>query len=129
MLEDPLLVGATFITAADFPAISREPNKSTYKLLVSNTTYTVTISHTTAKGRRRSIVRLDAALVSADPYNTGSYLDNTTTAYLVIDRSEHLVTDATTVAHVKELLGGVLGFATEGNCVTTRTAQIVAGQS
>lgn len=129
MLEDPLVIAATYITAADIPAISREPNKSTYKLLVGSTTYTVTISHVSAKGRRRSIVRLDAALVSADPYNTGSYLDNTTSAYLVIDRSEHLVTDATVIAHVKELLGGVIGFAVEANAVTTRTAQIVAGQS
>lgn len=129
MLADPLVIDTDYITAADIPAVSREPNKSVYKLLVANTTYTVTISHTTAKGRRRTIVRSDAALVSADPYNTGSYLDNTTTAYLVIDRSERLVTDANVVAHVKELLGGVLKLCTFANTDTTRIAQIVAGES
>jgi len=128
MLADPLAIDATYITAADLPAISREPNKSLYQLVVGSTTYVVTISHTTAKGRRRSIVRLDAKLLSADPFVPANYVEDTTSAYLVIDRSERLVTDATVIAHVKELLG-ILDACTFVNATTTRIASIVGGQS
>jgi len=129
MLADPLVIDASFITAADIPAISRGENKSAYQLVVGSVTYTVTISHTTAKGRRRSMVRLDGTQIKSDPYVPANSVEDTVTSYLVIDRSERLSTDADVVAHVKELLGGVLGFATFANCVTTRTAQIVSAQS
>ncbi len=129
MLPDPLTIDSSFITAADIPAISRETNKSVYRLVVSDVTYTVTISHTYNKGRRRSMVRLDAMKVVADPYVTNTNVEDTTSTYLVIDRSERLVTDTTVISYVKELLGGVLAFATSANSVTTRTGQIVGGES
>ncbi len=129
MLADPLSIDASFITAADIPAISRETNKSVYRLTVSTTTYTVTISHTYKDGRRRTMVRLDAKNVVADPYVTDTNVEDTTSIYLVIDRSERLVSDTTVVSYVKELLGGVMAFATAANSVTTRTAQIVGGES
>ncbi len=129
MLADPLPIDTSFITAADMPAISREANKSQYRLTVSNVTYTATISHSYKDGRRRSIVRLDAKAVIADPYVTNANVEDTTSVYLVIDRSERLVSDTTVISYVKELLGGVLAFATAANSVTTRTAQIVAGES
>lgn len=128
MLADPLVIDASFITAADIPAISREPNKSVYRLPVGSAVYTVTIQHSTNKNRRRSIVRIDNTLLSADPFNSTAYVENTMSAYLVIDRHERLNTDAAVVAHVKELLG-VLGACTFANSVTTRIAQVVAGES
>jgi hypothetical protein len=128
MLADPLVIDASYITAADLPAISRETNKSVYRLKVSNTTYTVTVSHVVAKGRRRSIVRLDANTIASDPFSSTSSVEDTTSTYLVIDRSERLVTDANVTAQVKELLG-VLGACTFANAVTTRIAQIVGGES
>jgi len=129
MLADPLVIDSSFITAADIPAISRETNKSQYRLTVSSVTYLVTISHTYKDGRRRSMVRLDATKVVADPYVTSTNVEDTTSVYLIIDRSERLVTDTAVISYVKELLGGVMAFATETNSVTTRTAQIVAGES
>jgi len=128
MLTDPLTIDTSFITAAGQPAISREPNKSIYKLTVGSIVYTTTINHTFAKGRRRTMVRLDAKALVADPYVTSNNIEDTTSVYLVIDRSERLVTDAAVVAQVKELLG-VLGLATAANIVTTRTAQVVGGES
>jgi hypothetical protein len=129
MLPDPLTIDASYITAADMPRVSLEANKSQYRLVVGSVTYWTTISHTYAKGRRRSMVRLDAVNVVADPYVTSTNVEDTTSIYLVIDRSERLVSDATVVSYVKELLGGIMGFATHANAVTTRTAQIVGGES
>jgi hypothetical protein len=73
--------------------------------------------------------RLDAKNVVADPYVDNINVEDSTSIYLVIDRSERLVTDTVVISYVKELLGGVLGFATAANSVTTRTAQIVGGES
>ncbi len=128
MLADPLPIDASYITAADQPAISRETGKSVYQLTVGSVRYRTTISHQSAKGRRRSIVRLDATAVKADPYVPATNVEDTLTTYLVIDRSERLSTDAEVVAHVKELLG-VLAACTFANAVTTRIAQLVAGES
>ncbi len=130
MLADPLPIDASYITAADQPAISRETNKSVYRLTVSNVIYTTTISHQyLSGGRRRSMVRLDAKQNVADPYVPTQYVEDTTSVYLVIDRSERLVTDAAVLSYVKELVGGVMAFSTFANAVTTRSAQIVAGES
>lgn len=128
MLADPLVVDTGFITAADLPRISAEQNKSVYRLTVSNVAYTVTIQHAYAKGRRRTNVRLDAAAIVADPYVTAQNVQDTTSIYMVIDRSERLVTDAPVVSYVKEFIG-LLGAATFANTVTTRIAQLVAGES
>jgi hypothetical protein len=128
MLADPLPIATDYVLAADLPAISREPNKSIYKLTVGDTAYTATISHTYAKGRRRSSVRLDANTVTQDPFNSTSSVEDTTSVYLVIDRHERLVTDADVIAQVKELLG-LLAAATAANVTTTRIAQIVGGES
>lgn len=128
MLADPLVIDASYITAADLPAVSREPNKSVYKLTVGSVIFTVTISHTLAKGRRRSIVRLDANTIATNPFDSSTSVEDTTSTYLVIDRHLRYVTDATVVSYVKELIG-VLGAATAANVVTTRTAQIVGGES
>ncbi len=128
MLSDPLTIDASFITAADQPAISREPNKSVYQLVVGSVRYRTTIQHSTLKGRRRSMVRLDAIEIKTDPYVSTQNVEDTLTAYLVIDRSERLSTDAQVVAHVKELIG-VLGAATAANVVTTRLTQIAGGES
>jgi hypothetical protein len=128
MLADPLVIDASYITAADLPAISREPNKSVYRLTVGNVIYTVTISHTLAKGRRRSIVRIDANTIATNPFDSTTSVEDTTSVYLVIDRHLRYVTDATVVTYVKELIG-VLGAATFANVITTRSAQIVGGES
>jgi hypothetical protein len=128
MLADPLVIDASFITANDIPAISRETNKSVYRLVVSNVTYTVTIQHNTSGGRRRSNVRLDAKTIAANPFDSTTSVEDTTSVYLVIDRHERYVTDAAVVSYVKELIG-ILGLATAANVVTTRTAQVVAGES
>ena len=128
MLADPLVIDASYITAADLPAVSREPNKSVYKLTVGSVIFTVTISHTLAKGRRRSIVRLDANTIATNPFDSSTSVEDTTSTYLVIDRHLRYVTDATVVSYVKELIG-VLGAATAANVITTRTAQIVGGES
>lgn len=128
MLADPLAIDSSFITAADLPAISREANKSVYQLVVGAITYTVTISHALSKGRRRTNVRLDAKTIASSPFDSTTSVEDTTSTYLVIDRSERLVTDANVVAQVKELLG-VLDAATFANITTTRIAAIVGGQS
>jgi hypothetical protein len=128
MLADPLAIGASFVLAADMPAISREANKSVYTLTVSSVAYTATISHTLQNGRRRSLVRLDAETISASPFDSTKSVEDTTSVYLVIDRSERLVTDADVVIYVKELLG-ILDAAAAANVTTTRIAAIVQGQS
>lgn len=128
MLADPLVIDTGYITAADIPAISRETNKSVYQLVVGAVTYTVTISHSTNKGRRRSVVRLDGARIVADPYVPANSVEDTLVGYWVIDRSERLSTNADVVAHMKEL-NGILGMSTFANTTTTRLAQIVAGES
>lgn len=127
MLADPLTIDTTYILAADLPAVSRGANTSTYRLLVSSDTYTVTISHTYNKGRRRSMVRLDKSRTVTDPF-TSLGVPAVLSTYLVIDRSETYDTDAQVVAHVVELLG-VLACATNANVVTTRIASIASGQS
>jgi hypothetical protein len=129
MLTDPLPIDSSYITAADIPRISSEQNKSVYRLTVSSTDYTVSISHQYAKGRRRSVVRLDAKKIVSDPYVDNNNVEDTTSTYLVIDRSERLVTDSDVTALVSELLGGVLAHCTNANAVTTRLASIVGGQS
>jgi hypothetical protein len=128
MLADPLPVDASYICAADMPAISREPNKSVYRLVVGSVAYTATIQHQYANGRRRSNVRLDAKTIATNPFDSDTSIEDTTSTYLVIDRSERLVTDAAVVAQVKELLG-ILACTTFANAVTTRIASIVGGES
>ncbi len=128
MLPDPLTIDASYITAADQPKVSAGEGTCSYQLTVGSVRYRTTISHTTAKGRRRSVVRLDGSKIVADPYVPTQNVEDTTSAYLVIDRSERLVTDADVVAHVKELLG-VLAAAAFANVTTTRIAQIVGGES
>lgn len=128
MLPDPLPIGASFVLAADMPAISREAGKSIYNLVVSDVAYKATISHSENKGRRRSIVRLDATQVVADPYVAANSVEDTASAYLVIDRSLRLSTDGEVVSLVTELLG-VLEAADQTNITTTRIAAIVGGQS
>lgn len=128
MLSDPLAIASSYITAADIPAIGRDVNGSSYRLTVGSVTFLVTIKHTTNKGRRRSIVRLDASTVATNPFDASTSVEDTTSTYLVIDRSERLVTDATVVSYVKELIG-VLDGAAAANVTTSRIAQIVGGES
>jgi hypothetical protein len=128
MLTDPLPIAASYVTAADIPAISRDNGTSKYRITVSGVTYTVTISHTVSKGRRRSLVRLDVTNIVADPYVSTQYIDLITSIYLVIDRHEKYVSDANVLIYVKELLG-VLDAAAFANVTTTRLAQIIGGES
>ncbi len=128
MLADPLPIGSSYITAADIPRISSEQNKSVYKLTVSSVDYLVTIQHTEAKGRRRSVVRIDRTKLVASPFDSTTTVEDTTSVYLVIDRHERLVADADVVATVLELLG-VLDAATYANLTSTRITAIVGGQS
>ncbi len=128
MLADPLPIAASFTLAADMPAISREANKSVYRLAVGAVDYQVTIAHSLSKGRRRSTVRLDAKTIASNPFDSTTSVEDTTSTYLVIDRSEQLVTDAAVAAQCLELLG-VLAAGDYANLSTTRIAQIVAGQS
>jgi len=128
MLTDPLPIAASYVTAADMPAISREPGKSVYQLTVAGVRYTTTIQHSTNKGRRRSNVRLDVNNIVADPYVPAQNVEDTTSIYLVIDRSERLVTDANVLVYLKELMGS-LDIAAFANLTTTRAAQIIGGES
>jgi hypothetical protein len=128
MLADPLPIDASYVLAADVPAISREAGKSIYKLLVGSVRYSVTISHQENKGRRRSVVRLDANTIATNPFDSTTSVEDTTGVYLVIDRDLRLVTDAAVLVYVKELMG-VLAIATFANLTTTRAAQLIAGES
>lgn len=129
MLPDPLTTATGFATNPGLPAVSREQNKSVYsRVTPEGGDYDVTISHEEKKGRRRSVVRLDLRQVKSDPYVTNQNVDDHTTAYLVIDRSMRLSTDAQVIGMVKELLG-VLELATSTNVITTRLAKVVAGES
>jgi len=128
MLADPLAIAASYITAADIPRISSEPNKSVYKLTVGSVIYQVTISHVVAKGRRRTVVRLDANTIATNPFDSTTSVEDTTSTYLVIDRHLRYVTDATVLTYVKELMG-VLDMAAFANLTTTRSAQLIGGES
>jgi hypothetical protein len=128
MLADPLPIAASYITAADIPRISSEQNKAVYKITVSSVDYLVTIQHTESKGRRRSIVRLDATKLSTNPFDSTSTVEDTTSTYLVIDRHERYVPDTAVGNQVIELLG-VLDAATFANVTSTRITSIVGGQS
>ena len=128
MLGDPLSIGTGFITANGIPAISRETNKSVYRKTVGDVTFTATISHAYANGRRRSMVRLDANTISADPFDSTSSVADTTATYLVIDRNERLVSDAAVVSYIMELLG-VLAVTNHADLSYTRVQSIVGGES
>ena len=128
MLADPLPIAASYVNAADMLAISRETGKSVYRLTVGSVKYTATIQHQSANGRRRTNVRLDANNIVADPYVPAQNVEDTTSCYLVIDRSERLVTDANVLVYLKELFG-VLDIAAFANLTTTRAAQLIGGES
>lgn len=130
MIQDPMPISTGYVLNASIPATSREPMKSVYMKTVSGVRYTATISHqTTQKGRRRTQVGLSAAKITADPYVPSNSVEDTTTCYLVIDRSERLATDANVITHVCELVGGILAIAPQASLVSTRLAQIVGGES
>lgn len=128
MLADPLTVAASFATTPSIPAISREQNKSVYSKVVGSAKYTLTISHQDVKGRRRTMCRVDQSLIKADPYVTGNNVEDTTSAYFVIDRSTRLTTDAEVLTVIKELLG-MLATSTYANLTDTRLTAIVGGES
>ena len=128
MLADPLPIDSSYVLAADVPATSREAGKSIYKLTVGSVRYSVTISHQENKGRRRSVIRLDANTIATNPFDSTTSVEDTTGVYLVIDRDLRLVTDANVLVYVKELMG-VLAIATFANLTTTRVAQLIAGES
>lgn len=128
MLGDPLTIGASYALAADMDAVAFGENTATYKLTVADVVYKATISHSYNKGRRRSMVRLDRTEIAESPFDAESSVTDTTSTYLVIDRSETLISDANVLAQVVELLG-VLDAAAYENVTTTRLAKIVGGQS
>lgn len=128
MLADPLPIGASFTLAADMPRVSSGENKASYALTVGDVAYKANITHTSANGRRRSLVRLDAKTITSNPFDSTKSVEDTTGVYLVIDRHERLVTDAQVTAQIVELLG-VLDAAAFANVTTTRIAAIVTGQS
>lgn len=128
MLADPLPIDTDFITATGIPAISRETNKSVYRKVVGDVTYTATISHTYANGRRRSMVRLDANTISTDPFDSTTSVADTTAVYMVIDRSERLVSDSAVVSYVMELIG-VLAITNHTDLNYARVQSIVGGES
>lgn len=128
MLADPLPIGSTYILNADIPRVSLGDRKATYATTVSSDKYQASISHVVTGTRRRTLVRLDKNTVVQDPLTDNVNVNDTLSAYLVIDRSETLATDTAVVNHVVELLG-VLDAATFANVTTTRIAAIVGGQS
>lgn len=130
MIQDPMPIATGYILTASIPATSREPMKSVYTKTVGSVRYTATISHQlTQKGRRRTQVGLSAAKIVTDPYVPSNSVEDTTTVYLVIDRSERLATNADVIAHVCELVGGIMALAPFASLVSTRLAQIVGGES
>lgn len=130
MIQDPMTVASGYVLSASIPATSREPSKSVYSKTVSGVRYTATIAHQqTNKGRRRTQVSLTSAKIVTDPYVPSNSVEDTTTAYLVIDRSERLATDADVLAHVRELVGGIMALAPNASLTDSRLAQIVGGES
>lgn len=129
MLADPLTIASGFTLNPSVPAVSRNGSSSVYEKVVSNTRYTLKIAHQdTDKGRRRSTIRLDASRIVADPYVTTTNVQDTITAYLVIDRSTRLATDAEVLDVVEELIGGA-ALAASANVTPTRLSQVIAGES
>lgn len=129
MLPDPLTIGTAYLSNPSVPRTSSEPNKSVYTKLVGTDNYVMTISHSINKGRRRTQIRLDVKRLVSDPYVTAQNVEDTTSTYLVIDRSERLVTNSDVVAYVTELLGGQLAFCAKANVTDSRLTQIVQGES
>ena len=129
MLSDPLAISASYLTAPGQPAISRETNKSVYRQTVGGKLFTSEVSHSYTNGRRRTKVGLAVKAIVTDSFVTNTNVEDTTNVYLVIDRSERLVTDADVLAYTKELIGGVLASTTAANYVPIRTQQIIGGES
>jgi len=82
MLTDPQVVTVNAV-AKSMPRIASEGRKSTYQM--NDQTFTLTLSHTPAKDRVRSMARIDQRAIVPDPLTAVNDWE-TLTVYLVIDR-------------------------------------------
>lgn len=128
MITDPMPIASGYTLTPSIPAVSREPNKSVYKKVVGDITFTATISHQYLKGRRRTSFRLDTSQMKSDPYVTAQNVEDTFSTYLVIDRSERLTTDTEVIGYVTELLG-LLALVDKASVETARLTQVAGGES
>lgn len=129
MLTDPIIVPSGFPADGGFPAVSREPNKSVYRLVDGSKTYTFTISHQLNKTRTRSMMRVDVEDIASDPLIPANSRNRSVSAYLVFDFEPGFSAAQDVVNAVTQLMGLLGVNATVGNITTTTIARIVAGES
>lgn len=85
MLSDPQSVTLATV-AQSLPAISRGDSSSTYRK--ADGTVVLTVSHQpTAKGRTRSLARVDIKYIAPDPF-TSVNTEYKVSCYIVLDRPD-----------------------------------------
>jgi len=82
MLSDPQSITVNSV-AQSMPRVSTGGTKSTYQK--ADLTYTLNVSHTTAKDRIRSMARIDQRAIVPDPLTAVNDYE-TLSVYVVIDR-------------------------------------------
>jgi len=82
MFTDPQVVTVNAV-AKSMPRISTGGTKSTYQ--INDLSFTLNLSHTTAKDRIRSMARIDQRAIVPDPLTAVNDYE-TLSVYLVIDR-------------------------------------------
>lgn len=95
--------------AASLPRVETAGNKSVYRSADRNKT--LTISHqTTAKGRRRRMVRFDIRKIAADPL-TAENVYCESSQYFVFDHPEY----GFTTDELSDAMAGLFAWAIEAN--------------
>lgn len=128
MLTDPITIAAGFPVTGSVPAISREPNKSVYRVVSAGKTYLFTISHQNTKTRLRTMIRLDVSDIASDPLVPANSRPRSITTYLVIDHEPGFSSVADVVSAVTSL-HGFMATSTFANFVNTTLTRIVSGES
>lgn len=112
MFSDPLTltIGGSATTVPRI-AVDSNPPKSTYRVEVSGTTYTVELSsQTTKSGRDRSVARLTREALVADPLLSGQNRPESATVTVTADVAQvHGPGDAQTLYQI------LLSFLTSAN--------------
>jgi hypothetical protein len=102
MFSDPQSLTVNSV-AQSMPKISSDGRKAVYQK--ADQTYTLTISHSTSKGRIRSVVRIDNRAIVTNPLDSTNDFD-VLSVYMVIERPEF----GFTVTNVQQLVAGFAGF-------------------
>jgi nucleoside-diphosphate-sugar epimerase len=108
MFADPQSVTINAV-AQSMPRVSSKDRSAVYQK--NDLSYTLSISHTAgAKGRVRTLVRIDQRAVVTNPLDSSNDYD-TLTYYIVLDRPSY----GFTMVQAEQLVAGFNAWLTSGN--------------